>query len=64
MFENKSGGANVVDQQKMAMFYSNYGLFRAVFGGFAKVLTDIRTDGRTDRPLYRDARTHLKTNAV
>ena len=22
--------------------------------------TDIRTDGRTDRPYYRDARTHLK----
>ena len=24
------------------------------------MLTDIRTDGRTDRPSYRDARTHLK----
>ena len=26
--------------------------------------TDIRTDGRTDRPSYRDARTHLKSHLV
>ena len=34
------------------------------FGGFFKMLTDIQTHGRTngwtDRPSYRDARTHLK----
>ena len=34
------------------------------FGGFFRMLTDIwmdiRTDIRTDRPSYRDARTHLK----
>ena len=24
-------------------------------------VTDLRTDGRTDRPSYRDAMTHLKT---
>ena len=27
---------------------------------FRKRVTDGRTDGRTDRPSYRDARTHLK----
>ena len=35
-----------------------------VFGGFSLMLTDGHTDGRThgrtDRPSYRDARTHLK----
>ena len=30
-----------------------------VLGGFAEMITDTQTAGRTDRPSYRDARTHL-----
>ena len=30
------------------------------FSVFSLMITDIRTDGRKDRPSYRDARTHLK----
>ena len=30
---------------------------------FNESVTDRRTDGWTDRPSYRDARTHLKTKA-
>ena len=39
-----------------------------IFGGFwfrvTALRTDGQTDGRTDRPSYRDARTHLKTKKV
>ena len=40
-----------------------------LFSGFRRICiivnghTDGRTYGRTDRPFYRDARTHLKTNS-
>ena len=40
----------------------------ADFGVFSLMVTDghtdIRTYGRTDRPSYRDARTHLKTRIL
>ena len=39
-----------------------------VFVGFSLMVTDGRTygwtDGRTDRPSYRDARTHLKNDCM
>ena len=38
--------------------------FSAVFGSSAQLLMDICTDGRMDRPSYRDARTHLKSVKV
>ena len=40
------------------MFFSH---FEPVLDGFALVQTDGHTNGRTDKPTYRDARTHLKT---
>ena len=50
-----------IDASMKSMFFSDFG---PVLGGFALVLTDIRTDVRTDKPSYRDARTHLKTVAI
>ena len=32
--------------------------------GFSLMVTDVRTDIRTDRPSYRDARTHLKRKSL
>ena len=40
----------------------------AVLGGLSFMVTDIRTDGKTDtrteRPTYRDARIHLKSKDI
>ena len=35
-----------------------------ISGGFRFRVTALRTDGRTDRPSYRDARTHLKRERI
>ena len=41
--------------------YMKTEVFPVVFGGLSLMLTDIRTARHTDRPSYRNARTHLKT---
>ena len=40
---------------------AEYSAFNAVCRRLREDVTDLRTDGRTDRPSYRDARTHLIT---
>ena len=53
-------GVYLIGICKYILVVINFLMISGDFGGFFKMLTDIRTDGRTDRPSYRDARTHLK----
>ena len=50
--------ASDMDQYKTIMFAGNFGLFWG-FSLSDNGRTDIRTDGRTNKPSNRDARSHL-----